>query len=132
MTPYPTATTVPLTVPAAWAGYDTAVVLRAPITTDRYGAETRDWAAATETVLTGITMQPLGSRTVRATVEDTEDREWTSEKYILAAPSTADLLATDRVLWQGITLEMDGPSQLWPGPDGQLHHYEAALRRLAG
>lgn len=108
-------------------GSDQVTVLRAPLgDADRYAAQRRGWAAATSAVLTGVSVQPM------AASETTVDREYTATRMNLYAPPGADLLATDRVVWQGVTYEVDGPPATWFDLNGVADHVAAVIKRLAG
>lgn len=107
---------------------DTVTVIRAPLTTGRYGGKTRDWPNATRTDYPGVCVQPVSS------TEDVRDRELLIGKYMLftSRGQDIDLLATDRVEWNGITLQVDGDPNRWPAPGGGVHHVEASLKEVSG
>lgn len=107
---------------------DTVTVLRAPLVADRYGSQVRDWTAAARTDVDGVSIQPSGS------IEDVRDRELVTNTYTLftSRGQDIDLLATDRVQWNGITLQVDGDPNRWPAPGGGVHHVEAKLKQVAG
>jgi hypothetical protein len=107
---------------------DEVTVVRAPLAADRYGGQTRDWTAATRTAYQGVSVQPASS------TEDVRDRELLIGRYTLFTSRgfDIDLLATDRVEWGGITLQVDGDVDRWPGPGGGVHHVEAALKQVSG
>lgn len=107
---------------------DTVTVVRAPLAADRYGGKVRDWPSATRTAYAGISIQPAGS------TEDVRDRELLIGRYTLftSRGQDIDLLATDRVEWNGITLQVDGDPNRWPAPGGGVHHVEAALKQVSG
>jgi len=83
---------------------DSVTVVRAPLVTDRYGGKIRDWPTATRTAYAGVSVQPAGS------TEDVRDREHISNRFTLFTSRgfDIDLLATDRVEWNGLTLQVDG------------------------
>jgi hypothetical protein len=107
---------------------DTVTVVRAPLVADRYGGKIRDWPSAARTAYTGISVQPAGS------TEDVRDREQVNDRFTLftSRGSDIDLLATDRVEWNGITLQVDGNPDRWPAPGGGVHHVEATLKQVSG
>lgn len=108
-------------------GSDQVTVVRASLDdADRYGAQRRDWADATSTVLTGVSVQPMTA------TEATTDREYTATRMTLYAPPDADLRATDRVVWRGDTYEVDGPPMTWVDLGGVADHVEAVIKRMAG
>lgn len=95
-------------------------MLRAPLVTGPYGGQARDWAAAQQHTLDGVTVQPLSSS------EDSVDQTQTLTRWRLYRPGRADLLATDRVRWGGVEgdLEVDGDVERWPS------YTRAVLRKV--
>lgn len=107
---------------------ETITVIRAPLTANRYGGQIRDWSSATRTDVTGVSIQPT------STTEDIRDREQLVDTYALFTPRGVDidLLATDRVQWNGLTLQVVGSPNRWPMPGGGVHHVEATLQKVTG
>jgi hypothetical protein len=99
-------------------GPDTVTVKRAPLAEDSFGNENRDWTSATSTAVGGCSVQPLPANEV-IVGRDTVVSRWT-----LFAPVATDLEATDRVVWEGDTYEVDGEPQRWTGV-----YLSALLRR---
>ena len=108
---------------------DTATRLRAPFKTDRYGntSTERDWPNATSSPLTNISIQPDDSN------ESAGDSHQviTGWRLISARGIDVDLLPTDRVAYDGMTLEVDGEVGRYR-LGGRVHHVEARLRRVTG
>jgi hypothetical protein len=107
------------------------VRVRAPLVTDRYNNAKRDWANAARTTVTGVNIQPAGVP-VRSE-EDTADRQTTTTTWNLqtAEGVDLDLLETDRIEFDGMTLEVDGKVGRWPDPFGPgVHHVEARLKEV--
>jgi hypothetical protein len=98
---------------------DVIVVQRAPIVRDqRTGNETRDWSAATLSAPVPADVQPAGQSELNDNRQVTISR-WT----VICDP--ADVLATDRVLWQGAPRGTDGapvPLEV-DGEVGTLMHH---------
>lgn len=107
---------------------DTVIVIRAPLAANRYGGQLRDWTTATRTTVDGVSVQPAAS------TEDVRDRELLVNTYTLFTTRgrDIDLLATDRVQWNGLVLQVVGDPNRWPAPGGGIHHVEAALKLVAG
>lgn len=108
---------------------DTIVRLRPGSATDAYGNPVRDWTAASSATLTGVAVQPATGRAETADgIRDTAVSRW-----LLFTPigsGDLDLLATDRVVYDGMTLEVDGEVSRWPDPlTGGVSKVEATLRR---
>lgn len=105
---------------------DTVIGLRAPMVDDRYGDEIADWDNASETSLPGCRVVPgAGS-------ENTVDRDQLTRRWVLFAPPSADLRATDRIRWDGTDYDIDGDLRRWRSATGALAHIEADLTRVEG
>lgn len=107
------------------------VRVRAPLVADRYGNRKRDWENAEHLTVTGVNIQPAGSP--RQSEEHTTDRQTTITGWELQTPegTDLDLLETDRVQFDGMTLEVDGKVGRWPDPFGPgVHHIEARLKEI--
>jgi hypothetical protein len=104
---------------------DSITRVRAPLVTDEYGTPTseRDWANATETVIEGCGVYPVAGKEV------TEAREAIVTRYKVFAPGGTDLLASDRIIFDGKTYEVDGDVTDWTMGS---EHVEALLRRVEG
>lgn len=108
--------------------YQTVAVVRAPLTADRYGNQVRDWENATRTTVTGVNVQPATSE------EATDDRQVSVSGWEMQTSEGVDLdlLATDRVEYDGMTLEVVGKVGRWPSPWGPgVHHVEARLKEVS-
>jgi hypothetical protein len=103
-------------------GPHTVVVVRAGTSAeDEYGNEIPGWNDPTETTVTGCSVQPVVG------TENLSGRDTVVSRWQLFAPDGTDLLATDRVEWDGDTYEVDGEVQRWGFPP--LSHLVALLRR---
>lgn len=102
-------------------GSHTVEVLRATTTEDRFGNETRSWETATETLVSGCSLQPLDGP------EQTVGRDTVIPRWRLFAPPTIDLQASDRVRFAGEVYEVDGAPQRWDFDP--LGHVVTFLRR---
>lgn len=103
---------------------DTVTRLRAPLTSAGYGNSERDWANATS--------QDFRIRwSFKSWTEVVGDDERTVTGGSIFGGPDLDLLATDRVVYQGETYEIAG--DVVPSMDGRgvLHHYRARTRRIA-
>ena len=113
--------------------HQSIVILRAPLAADRYGNEKPDWDNPVRTLVEGVNVQPAGIRSP-ASQEDTDDRQVTVTAWDLQTPEGVDLdlLPTDRVEFDGMTLEVAGKVGRWPDPFGPgVHHVEARLKEVA-
>ncbi len=107
------------------------VRVRAPLVEDRYKNKKRDWDNAERTAVDGVNVQPAAVP-VRSQ-EDTQDRQITVTAWNLQTPEgvVLDLLETDRIEFDGMTLEVDGKVGRWPDPfTGGVHHIEARLKEV--
>lgn len=108
---------------------ETVTLVRAPFKVDKYGNTTteRDWANATRTPYAGLMVQPDTSS------EAAGDRPSVITGWRLITPKGRDFpaLATDRVEWEGLMLELDGEVGRFR-VGGRLHHVEARLRKVSG
>jgi hypothetical protein len=111
--------------------YQSFVRVRAPIAEDRYQNKKRDWDNASRATVSGVNIQPAGTP-VRSE-EETDDRQTTVTTWVLQTPEgvNLDLLETDRIEFDGMTLEVDGKVGRWPDPFGPgVHHVEARLKEV--
>jgi hypothetical protein len=102
-------------------GAHTITVRRAVSAEDAYGNAERNWATATSVTVTGCSMQPVTGQ------EQTVGQDTIVSRWQLFAPDGTDLLATDRVEFNGDAYEVDGEVQRWGFPP--LSHITALLRR---
>lgn len=109
--------------------YEQSIVIVRPATgTDRYGNERAAWGPGAERIPVDlVNVQPSGG-----SKEDTDDKQVTVTGWLLiSAPGTMpDLRETDRVEFDGLTLEVTGKVGRWPVPDA-VRHIEAQLKEVA-
>lgn len=99
--------------------------VRAGTKTDRAGDTMPDWEASTRLDYHGVSMQPRIEQETVQTDRDLSVSSWWLSSQI---HQDIDLLATDRVEFAGMTLEVVGDVGRWPHPDGGVHHIEATLK----
>lgn len=103
---------------------ETITRLRAPLTADAYGNQTRNWATPTSTDFTV-------KWSTKATDEVIGDEPRTDTRAFVFGNPDLDLEATDRVTGpDGLLYEVDG-EVMHSYVRGQLHHVRAYLRRIA-
>lgn len=103
-------------------GHHTVTVVRAGSKPADYGSGTEaDWSTATSYEVQGCSVQPAPSD------EFTIDRDTFTTRWVAYLPSGTDVAATDRVVWQGDTYEIDGGVLRWEF--GALSHVVINLRR---
>lgn len=113
-------------------GREVVTRVRAPLVTSaRSGALQRDWANAVEFVYEGCSVQPflMSNKLVQ---EDWDQREFFSQFYRVWGPPDMDIVATDRVLWRGKTMDVKGPSGLFPTLQGDAHHIQFLAQEKDG
>lgn len=103
-------------------GPHTVTVLRAGSKPADYGSGTElDWGNTTSTDVPGCSVQPAPSD------DFTIDRDTFTTRWLAYLPNGTDVEATDRVLWQGDTYDIDGGVLRWEF--GALSHVVVNLRR---
>lgn len=102
--------------------HDSITRLRAPLVSAGYGNQSRNWAAAVSAAF----LVHWSAKAVSEVVGD-EARTVTRGK-IFGGPDL-DLEASDRVVFDGDTYEVDG-DVMRSYRQGQLHHVRAFLRRI--
>jgi hypothetical protein len=91
---------------------------------NRYGGTDKRWDNATETTVKGWVSQT-------SRLEVTDGREAQVASWVLFVDPDTTVTGKDRVEWEGITFEVDGPPNPVHRPGG-LHHYEVPLRVVVG
>lgn len=76
--------------------------------------------------IAGCSFQPL------STNEQLSDVDQVTTRWKLYAPASAMLTATDAVIVDGLTYEVDGDPQTWPDQCGNPGYTEYLLRRATG
>jgi len=105
---------------------DTVDVIRAARVTDSHGDEYLDWDNATEHPVTGCRWQPGGGSELHGR------RDGIVTDANLFAPLGADIDERDRIRFDGIVYDIDGPLKPWRSATGSLAHTEIALQRVEG
>lgn len=101
-------------------------LIRAGSVESRYGDDVKDWSAASETTVKGWVAQ-------RDRSEDRDSREAQVTGWVLFLPAGTDITGLDRVGWEGLTFEVDGPQlPAWSPRMNAVHHIEINLRRVEG
>jgi hypothetical protein len=103
-------------------GPHTITLLRAAEQPSDYGnTSTLDWSNATRTDVAGCSVQPSSSS------EFTIDRDTFITRFVVYAPASTDVRASDRVEWDGSTYDIDGDVLRWTF--GALSHVVINLSR---
>lgn len=92
------------------------------------GAVVPDWTNSSPHVVKGCSLQPAATMT-----RDGEQRiNATSTSAVLYAPPGADILAGDRVTFDGQTWSVDGQPLKWRSPTGAVSHLVVNLTAESG
>lgn len=98
------------------------VVVRAGEAPGDYGNRTQaDWGNATEATVDGCSVQPVPAP------EFSADRSTALTRWQVWAPATADVRATDRIVWNDNTYDVDGDPLHYDF--GAMGHLVINLRR---
>jgi head-tail adaptor len=102
--------------------HDTVERLRPAPVGDGYGNNRPDWTSPA-TVTLPAEVQPMSGD------EDLADQNRTTTRWRLFLNAGADIVATDRIRWDGRLFEVDGDVERWKRR-GVEHHIEAVLTRV--
>lgn len=110
---------------------DTITRRRGTLKTDAHGDTFFDWSTSTDTLLSGVSVQP------NAQSEDISQRRdllITSWRVYSQPGTDLDVLPTDRmVLDDGTVCEVKGEIARWANPfTGGVHHVEFVVERIEG
>ena len=109
----------------SWAS-DSVKIVRPAETTSR-GSTIYDWTKATETTVTGCSVQPAStSLSLDGRVLGITDG-WTA--YL---PPGTDVKDGDRVKFNNETFEIDGAPRVWTSPTGAVSAIQLNLKRWSG
>lgn len=112
------------------------VRVRAGVRTDRGGNQVPDWSedAVTRVRMEQVSVQPGGQPNSQGEVVNAERNAVSTGWRVLSEPGVdLDVKATDRIEYDGMTLEVDGEVARWPDPlDGGVHHVEFGMSRVTG
>ena len=101
---------------------DTVTRTRAAQATDAYGNQQPDWNNTISAAYPAA-VGPVG------TDEQVVDEQRTVSRWRMFLQPDADVIATDRITWDGATYEIDGDVQLWKR-GRRAHHKEALLIKV--
>lgn len=88
-------------------------------------APQRDWAHATSTTVTGVSVQPVMTMEIRDMSQVGLHADW---RLYDRHSALGFWQAGDRVTWNGSTYDVVGDPQVWMGAQGGRHHWEVDLR----
>lgn len=105
-------------------GNERVVVLNAPLVQDQYRNWVRDWDAAMSTAVARVTIDPDS----QAETTTANDQNVVTQKAFM--PLSAPVDEFSRVLWDGVTWEVDGrPARFRGGP---LAYQAVTLKQVTG
>lgn len=103
--------------------YDAITRLRAPLAAGPYGNQARDWS-------TPASAGYLVHWSAKVVAEVVGDEAQTTIRAMIFCGPDVDLEPTDRVVFEGVTYEIDGDI-MRSFRRGQLHHIRAYLKRIS-
>lgn len=115
----------------ATLGNETVYIIRAPLVAGRTGGEERVWSQATETPVEHCSVQPF-PLAEKLNFEESRSREHARTAYRIYAPPGTDVLATDRVRWNGVVMDVFGHAGPWHRRNGSTHHITFIGRERSG
>jgi hypothetical protein len=101
-----------------------ATIVTPGVTTDRYNNASKNWTAATRTPVKAWISQ-------RNRAEVLGNREAQLSDWIAYLPAGTEIDGGDRIEWESLTFEIDGPPNPAWSPRGP-HHVEVQLRLVEG
>lgn len=108
-----------------WA-VDSVTIVR-PATTTSRGSTVPDWERATQTTVSGCSVQPAGtSLSQDGRVLGITDG-WTA--YV---PPGTDVKEGDRIVFNGETYTLNGAPRVWNSPTGRVSVIQLNLQRWSG
>ncbi len=108
---------------------DTITIIRPGTDTDRYGDEIPSWSTATEHDEPNCKVNPAVGSEDRGPLDE---RAALTKRRLVAAPPCADILSTDRILWDSEIYEIAGEVLRWRSPLGGVDHLYFELVRVEG
>jgi hypothetical protein len=111
------------------ASFARAIVtrLRPVWISDGHGNSVPDWTQPPDQLpIGGCSVQPAQTQEV-LTSRDTILDQWT-----VFAPRFADVLPTDRILWNNIQYEVMGQPSAWDSASGGISHIQFLMQRWEG
>lgn len=107
-------------------------IVRATMVTDRYGNQVKDWENATRTTTKGWVSQQ-GAVGRPASLENIEMREAEVSSWMVYLMPNEDVTPYDRIEWEGISFEVEGPPNPAYSPRTRsVHHKEVRVRVVEG
>ena len=91
------------------------------------GSTVPDWEHASELVITNCSVQPAGT-----SLSQDGRVLGVSDGYTVYMPPNADVLAGDRIVYDGDTYEIDGRPRRWKSATGRLDHIMISIVRWRG
>lgn len=107
-------------------------ILSAPLTVDDYSNQVPDWANATSRTAAAY-VRPISSSLRPSGDEYVEPGRNVVEAAYQVHTNDLAVSALDRVVFDGLTYEVDGQPLVWKvDPEGETGHAKFLLRRVAG
>lgn len=115
-----------------WFGRETVVVVRAPLVTDsRDNTQYRNWENPTRTTVNGCGVEPF-PLAEKLNFEENRGREFARSAVRIYMPPGTDVVATDRLEWDGKTFQVLGHPGKWSRFNGREHHVAVIAQQREG
>lgn len=97
-----------------------------PVYRDVRGSRVPDWSNPDRLTISGCSVQQSGTNL------DQQGRFAVMDGLTLYAPAGADILAGDRIGYQGDVFTIDGDPREWKSPTGRVSTVQCPLKRWEG
>ena len=109
----------------SWA-IDTVTRLRSTVTVER-GTTYPDWTNACKVAISGCSMQPAGT-----SLSQDGRIQGITDGYTCYMPPGSDVMAGDRIQYNGNTYTINGEPRIWNSPTGSVSNIVLNLERWEG
>lgn len=109
----------------SWA-VDTVTRLRSTVTIER-GTTYPDWTNASTVAISGCSMQPAGT-----SLSQDGRIQGITDGYTCYMPPGSDVMAGDRIQYNGNTYTINGEPRIWNSPTGSVSNIVLNLERWEG
>lgn len=114
----------------SWAG-DTILRIRAGRITRR-GSVEMDWSNTIDAEIAGCSMQPIFAGNTDTTLSQENRTLGITDVYTCFLPPQADVMAGDKIVYEGKEFQIIGEPRKWSSPTGRVSHIQVQLQRWSG
>jgi len=106
-----------------------ARLLNQPLTIVKIGGSTTDAYGNQSATVYGTPTSTVGYLEQKTTVEYLDDRDVTTTSWEVYLPADSNIVATDRIIFNGVTYEFDGmPWSVYNPRTKQVSHIQAMVK----